>query len=510
MPLSRTFFKKYMMFRYVLAACLALTLSAQGYAQEALPPVHDHAAEADYKDGEAALREALMRTQNVGPAKNIILFIGDGMGVNSVTAGRILAGQKRGLDGASYRLSFETLPSSGLSKTYSADRLVTDSANGISAIMTGVKTLNGAIGVDARITGGRCSGTAEARLETLAETAKRTGRSAGVVTTAGVTDATPAGAYGHTPSRTWRADSDMPAEAVQNGCVDLARQLVEAPVSLRLDVAMGGDLEKFLPVSDPRKGERADNRDLVHEWLNQGPKTAFASDLAGLERTRPDTTDRLLGLFSRGDLPSPVDPGHVGVPSLDQMTAKAIAILSHNPKGYFLMVESGSIDKWHHVNNAYRALTDVDELSKAVQVAMNMTDPRDTLIVVTADHSHGLILSGYESRDAPVLGLAEINGTLVTDQGGRPYTILSYATGPGAHRDASAGLTQAQATSPDFHQPALVYSDSAKHAGEDVPIYAVGPQAHLLTGTHESSYIYQVMAYAFGFKASLQPRQDGK
>ena len=475
----------------------ALPAAAQGV----LPPVRDQSRIIDYVQGDQALQAALARAANSRPAKNIILFIGDGMGINSVTAGRILAGQKRGLDGASYQLSFETFPYGGFSKTYSIDNLVTDSANGISAIMTGVKTRNAAIGVDGTITGGRCRGSLQARLQTLAEAAKLSGRAAGFVTTAGITDATPVGAYGHTPARGWRSDIDLTPEAVENGCIDLARQLVEAPPAIRMDVALGGDREKFLSDMGLVKGERADGRDLTGEWTAQTPHAFYADGLAALQSAGAKSSDHLLGLFSEGDLPSPVDPEHNNVPNLDQMTASAIDVLSRNPNGFFLMAESASIDKWHHVNNAYRALTDVDELSKAVQVALDKTNPEDTLIIVTADHSHGLVLSGYASRGTPVLGLAQIDGKPVLDDNGQPYTLLSYATGPGVKAaDTSEALTEDQVTAPDYHQRALVYANSAKHAGEDVPVYATGPQAQLLSGTMESSYIYQVMAYAFGLK----------
>ncbi len=460
--------------------------------------------------GQAALNAALARTPNVKKAKNVILFIGDGMGINSVTAGRIFAGQKRGLDGASYQLSFETFPYTGFSKTYSADKLVTDSANGISAIMTGVKTINAAIGVDDHVIAKDCASALKTRVQTLAERAKLSGLSAGIVTTAGVTDATPAGAYGHVPFRGWRADVDLPPEAVQAGCIDLARQLIEAPAAVRMDVVLGGDREDFLP-RGTGDGRRGDGRDLTKAWQAQGGRTALLSDAAGLKAMDAGKTDRVLGLFAQGDLPSPVDTAeHADVPALDDMTAAAIGVLAKNPKGYFLMVESASIDKWHHHNNAYRALTDVDELSKAVQKAMAMTDPDDTLIIVTADHSHGLVISAGSTREEPIMGLVRNHGEIMPDGNGRPRTTLSYATGPGGQKDgtASAPLTEDQVLSPDYRQPALAYMDSAQHAGEDVPVYATGPRAWLLSGTFESSYIYQVMAHALDLDhASTQETQ---
>lgn len=484
-----------------MLAFLPLTVEAQ--SADKVPPTVDAKTNIYFYQGERALIEALKRTPNTGRAKNIILFIGDGMGINSVTAGRIFAGQQRGLDGASYDLSFDKLPYTGFSKTYSTDKLVTDSANGISAITTGIKTINGAIGVDGTVVGKKCRGSLKARVQSVAELAKLNGLSAGVVTTSGITDATPAGAYGHTPYRNWRADSDLTAEAIENGCVDLARQLVEAPAAIRMDVALGGDLSKFLPDTDPRKGARVDGRDLTKEWLGQSPSAQFVSGAADLKAVDAAKTDHLLGLFADGDLPSPVDTtAHYDVPSLDDMTAKAIDVLAKNPKGYFLLVESASIDKWHHQNNAYRSMTDVDELSKAVQVAMDKTNAADTLIIVTADHSHGLVISAGSTREEPIMGLARNHGKDELDGNGHARTTLSYATGPGGPKDgvATPAPTEDEAVSPDYTQPAQTYVDSAQHAGEDVPIYASGPQAHLLTGTVESSYIYQVMAYALGLK----------
>ncbi len=467
----------------------------------ALLPATATAADAtknpQFTAGQKALESALDRPQPKRRARNIILFIGDGMGINSVTAGRIFAGQARGLDGASYRLSFETLPYAGFSKTYSADKLVTDSANGISAIMTGVKTINAAIGVDDSVKTKDCQSALSARIDTLAEQAKRSGRAAGVVTTAGITDATPAGAYGHVAFRGWRADVDLPPDAVKAGCIDLARQLVEAPDDVRMDVAFGGDLQDFVPTGTG-PGKRADGRDLTRDWLSR-PGARYVTDVASLSALDAHGGP-VLGLFAKDDLPSPVDTDlHRNVPTLGEMTSKAIDILATRKTGYFLLVESASIDKWHHANNAYRALTDVDELSKAVQAAMDRTDPNDTLIIVTADHSHGLVISAGSSREEPITGLVRNHGVNLTDGNGNPRTTLSYATGPGGPKGGvpAPAADEATATSPDYHQPALVYVASAQHAGEDVPVYSRGPDSDLLTGTFESSYIYQVMAHAF-------------
>ncbi|UDF03734.1 alkaline phosphatase [Asticcacaulis sp. AND118] len=472
----------------LLFAVLSLPLSA---GAQTLPATRDLSKDASFQTQQAAIEAAAALVPNTGRAKNVILFIGDGMGINSVTSGRILAGQVRGLDGASYVLSFEELPYTAFSKTYSTNDLVTDSANGISAITTGVKTINGGIGVDGNVKGRQCDGVAAARVMTIAEQAKLSGRSAGVVTTSGITDATPAGAYGHTSTRGWRSDADLTPEAVAAGCIDLARQLVQAPASVRLDVAMGGDLQDFTPIA--AGGERKDGRDLTAEWKTQ-KNAAFLTGKAQLDALDTKTSGPVLGLFSKGDLPSPLDKP-VDVPGLDEMTAKAIDLLSRNDKGYFLLVESASIDKWHHKNDAHRALHDVDELAKAVSVALSKTDARDTLILITADHSHGLSLSGYAPRDASVEG--------VSGKGDKAYPLLSYATGPGGEDVHEGDYTAEETEKLGFINPALFGMSSAAHGGEDVPVYARGPQAHLVRSTVESTYLYQVMHRAlFGAETS--------
>ncbi|MBP2158092.1 MULTISPECIES: alkaline phosphatase [Asticcacaulis] len=451
-----------------------------------------------YVTGKEQLEAALKRVPNTGKAKNVILFIGDGMGINSVTAGRILAGQVRGETGVTYQLAFDQFPYTGLSKTYSTDNQVTDSANGISAITTGVKTINGGVGVDGSAKRNDCPTSLSGHVRTIAEQARLKGLSAGVVTTSGVTDATPAGAYGHVSTRNWRSDAELPEAAAAAGCIDLARQAVEAPANIRMNVIMGGDLARFVPVS--AGGKRKDGRDLTQTWAKQTRTARVLRSETELKAFDPKSSDHVLGLFAPGDLPSQLDRAQSpDNPKLADMTDKAISVLSRNPKGYFLLVESASIDKWHHVNDARRALHDVEELSDAVAVAAAKTNPEDTLIIVTADHSHGVTQSGYASLGEPILGLARIDGQAIKDGKGHPYAVINYATGPGAdhHGEDDPELSQDTLTAGEKH-PALVPMTSAAHSGEDVPVYARGPQAHLLTGVNESSYIYQVMAYALG------------
>lgn len=199
-----------------------------------------------------------------------------------------------------------------------------------------------------------------------------------------------------------------------------------------------------------------------------------------------------------------------GEPSLTEMTEKAIQMLSRNPKGFYLHVESGRIDHAHHAGNAKRALLDTIEFAKAIQKAYEMTDPEETLIIVTADHSHVFTIAGYPHRGNPILGLtAEVpnkDGEPVApskDSLGLPYTTLGYANGPG-WRDANKiatkrpDLSGVDTAALGFLQEAAVPLGSETHAGEDVAIYASGPKAYLVRGTMEQNWIYHVMREAFG------------
>jgi alkaline phosphatase len=209
-----------------------------------------------------------------------------------------------------------------------------------------------------------------------------------------------------------------------------------------------------------------------------------------------------------------------GEPSLTEMTEKAIRILSKNPRGFFLNVEGGRIDHGHHAGNAYRALTDAIEFSNAVKRALQLTDPAETLIIVTADHSHVFTMAGYPKRGNPILGKVvhpgESSPALADD--GKPYTTLSYANGRGFQqlkpggdtsyrkpiRAGRANLTDVDTTSEGFHQEALIPLHMESHGGEDVAIYAGGPMAHLFHGVQEQHYIFHVMADALGLSVSEQ------
>src|SRR5690606_8583860 len=205
----------------------------------------------------------------------------------------------------------------------------------------------------------------------------------------------------------WESDADMPEAERVAGCKDVARQLLEFPVGDGLEVAFGGGRSKFLPQNAAdKKGERLDGRDLTQEWLQKFPQGQFVADSQQLHALDAKKSTHVLGLFSAShmsyDKARSREPG--GEPSLVEMTRKAIDILQKTPKGFFLMVEGGRIDHAHHSGNAHHALDETREFANAVRTAMSMTDSRDTLIIVTADHGQTMTMSGYPKRGNPILG----------------------------------------------------------------------------------------------------------
>ena len=484
-----------------------------------------------YAAGQRAVEEASKLQANTAPARNVILFVGDGMGVSTVTAARILEGQRRGENGEENMLSFERFPYVALSKTYSVNQQTSDSAPTMTAMITGVKTKDRMLSVSQEARKGDYSTVAGNELTTLLELAEGKGLSTGVVTTARLTHATPGACYAHTVDRDWEFDGSLPPAAREGGFLDIARQLIEFKHGDGLEVALGGGRSLFLPETeadpeDPGKtGSRLDGRDLTTEWLNK-PNAAYVWNKSQLSAVNPANTAHLLGLFERDHMKYETDrmTDAAGEPSLSEMTGKAIDILAKNPTGFFLMVESGRIDHAHHAGNAYRALADTIELSNAVKVAQEKTDPQNTLIIVTADHSHTLTIAGYPKRGNPILGVVTEpdDDTPATDQLGLPYTTLNYANGPGytgasdqqpagtktyPHRPKSyqqepqrrLDLTNVDTATPRYMQEALLPLEAETHGGEDVAIYAVGPQAHLIHGVLEQNVIFHVM------KAALFP-----
>lgn len=427
-------------------------------------------------------------------AKNVILFIGDGMGISTVTAARIYEGQKRGQPGEENLLSFETLPQTALVKTYNTDAQVPDSAGTATAMNAGVKTRIGFIGVSEAAIPGDCATGKKNHLPLTAEAAKRAGLQVGIVTTTRITHATPAAVFGHSVSRDWEADKDIPATERAEGCVDLAAQLVAFP----FDLALGGGRAKFL--GSAAGGERLDPQaNLARAWAGRtgGSYVESAAALAAAPMGKP-----VLGLFAQSHLAYGLDrKPDTAEPTLTEMTAAALARLKAGGSGYYLMVEGGRIDHGHHAGQAGYALEETVEFARAVQYAIDNTDPRETLILVTADHSHVFTIAGYPKRGNPILGLVTGGGegegspdapAVAAD--GQPYTTLGYANGPGAVR----GARGAPDTSLRARQQALVPLPSETHGGEDVALYAGGPGSQLVRGVMEQSRIGWIVRRALG------------
>src|SRR5262245_10285511 len=222
-------------------------------------------------------------------ARNVILFIGDGMGVSTVTAARILDGQQKGMWGEENELSFEKFPYLAHSKTYQANQQVSDSAPTMTSIVTGSKTNDGFLSIAPSVLGPDFAAAAkpENRLRTILEQAEERGMWTGVVTTTRLTHATPAACYAHSPARDAEDDTDLAAisrAAAESGYPDIARQLLDfrvAPTTMNghpspgLEVALGGGRSKFRRVTDAdpeypnQKGARND-RDLTADWAAQG------------------------------------------------------------------------------------------------------------------------------------------------------------------------------------------------------------------------------------------------
>lgn len=482
-------------------ASLFLTVADSGVAQT-IP----QAGDSYFTAARATLREKLALTPNTKRAKNVILFVGDGMGLSTVTAGRIYQGQKRGADGESNRLAMEQLPYLALSKTYTHDAQVADSAPTATAMVTGVKTSNDMIGVNQTTKLNDCAGSIGKEVMTAFELAEKAALSTGIVSTARIVHATPAATFAHTPNRDWESDADMPAEALQAGCKDIARQLVEWSYGDGFEVALGGGRAYFMPstADDPegagKKGRRKDGRDLTAEWTKRYSNSgAYVWNAEQFRTVDPENVDHLLGLFEQGHMNYEAERSQDkgGDPSLAQMSEKAVDILVKNSNGYFLMIEGGRIDHGHHDGNAYRALEDMVAFDEAVAAVMRKINLDETLVIVTADHSHVFTIAGYPKRNNPILGLvADVDGKITQAQDNKPYTTLGYANGPGALQRERPDLTQIDTKDPRFLQQATVPLRSETHSGEDVPIYAGGPFAHLFQGTVEQNVIHHVIDHA--------------
>jgi len=502
--------------RALFAGVSTLALTVPVLAQTALPQADDSYFLAAQE--QLAAKEAVQ--PNTGKAKNVIVFIVDGLSIPTITAARIHEGQLAGVDGESHSLAFETLlPHTALVKTYTHDSQVADSAPTATAITSGVKSLNGTIGVDQTAVLEDCSTQAGATTMSIFEQAEEAGLSTGIISTARITHATPAAAYAHTVGRDWEADKNLPEDAVGK-CADIAAQLIDSDFGDGFDVVFGGGRSNFMlstqkdPEDETKTGAR-NERDLIAEWQEKYADGTYIWNKEGFDGLTPETT-KVLGLFNGSHMQYEADreSDAGGEPSIAEMTVKAIDILEKNEDGFVLMVEGGRVDHAHHAGNAARALTDAIAVSEAVKAAYDAVNPEETLILLTADHSHVFSIAGYPTRNNPILGIAG------TGDDGLPYTTLGYMNGPGTKmleegadistmsaEDVRAALQRADlnevdTTDIDYLQQALIPMGSESHAGDDVAVFAQGPQAYLFDGVIEQNLIYHVMAKAIGLNTA--------
>jgi len=432
-------------------------------------------------------------------AKNVILFIGDGMGISTITAARIYEAQKRGETGEENQLSFEKFDHVALVKTYNTNAQVPDSAGTATAMHSGVKTRIGVLGIGPDAEKGVCKDALAHPLPLLGEEVKRRGLALGIVTTTRLTHATPASVYSRSADRDWEADAAIPADQQGQGCKDIALQLAETD----FDVALGGGTTVFY--GKDKGGRRADAAaDLPGAWAARsgGVVVKDAASLVAAPMDKP-----VLGIFNPSHLTYMVDrTPDSPEPTLTDMAAQAIARLQTDPDGFYLMVEGGRIDHAHHGGQAGYALEEAVEFARAVQWAVDHTDPAETLILVTADHSHVFTIAGYPQRGNDILGLVvppkgrgEDGGdgqSPVLAADGKPYTTLGYANGPGALR----GERTVPETGVAARQQATVPTGAETHGGEDVALFATGPGAERARGVIEQNVIYTIMRKALGWE----------
>ncbi|XP_077343770.1 alkaline phosphatase-like [Lithobates pipiens] len=459
-----------------------------------------------YDQAKETLANAIKLVPNTNKAKNLILFLGDGMGVTTISAARIYQGQLEGQPGEENILEMEKFPYVALSKVYNVDAQVPDSAGTGTAYLCGVKTNSGMLGVSAAARPGVCTSANGNEVTSILHKAKQGGKSVGIVTTTRVQHASPAAAYAHIVDRDWYSDNEMTENMTNSGCKDIAYQLVH---NTDINVILGGGRaymnaaktpDPEYPTSTSSQALRKDGQNLTNIWLSKRQRAHYVWNKEQFDAIQETNTDYLMGLFEPKDMKYELSRDKSTDPSLAEMTEKAIKILSKNPNGFFLFVEGGRIDHGHHDTNAKNSLTEAVEFDKAVRRAGQMTSETDTLTVVTADHSHVFAFGGYSDRGNSILGKAR---STASDR--LPYTSLLYGNGPGFKivNGTRENITSI-AIDGNYRQQTAVPLSSETHGGEDVAIMAKGPYAHLFHGIHEQSYIPHVMAFA----ACLEPYED--
>jgi alkaline phosphatase len=454
-------------------------------------------------------------------ARNVILFIGDGMSIANRTAARILS---KGIKEGKYfgKLAMDDMPQMALIGTSGVDAITTDSANSMSAYTTGHKSSVNALGVYAA----RNKNNLEhPKVETIAELAKRKlDLAVGVVSDAEVQDATPAGMVAHTRRRV-----DKP-------------EITQMFLDDRVDVLMGGGSAYFLPKSTPGS-KRKDDKNYLELYQQAGFKLVTTEEALKATAAEPSTM-KLLGLFHPENMDGALDrhilhgstvAKYPHQPDLVDMTRTAIDVLSRYPNGFVLMVEAALIDKYLHPLDWERSVYDTIMLDNAVRLAKNFAAKNnDTLILVTPDHTHGVSLVGTIDDNNPAPEMRDKVG--VYDKAGYPNYPAPDAEGYPAKVDVSKRLAIFFADFPDYYEtfrpkldktftPAVqnekkeyVANEAYKevpgavlrvgnlphsasdgvHSADDAVLTASGPGSERVHGFMDNTEVFQVMVNALG------------
>ncbi|WP_332116628.1 alkaline phosphatase [Azorhizobium caulinodans] len=448
-------------------------------------------------------------------AKNVIFFLGDGLSVAHRTGARLMSkGMTEGK--ANGRLNIDDFERMAFIGTSSTNAIATDSANTMSAYMTGHKTAVNALGVYADRTKSTLD---DPKVETIAEAIRRTSKkSVGIVTGAEVEDATPAAVVAHTRARADKAD------------------IVGMMLDVKPDVVLGGGSAYFLPKTTPGS-KRKDDKDYIQLFKDAG--YTLATDKTELTAAAGTNTGKILGLFHPANMDVTLDreflkKGTVekfpNQPGLVEMTKVALNQLAKNPDGFFLMVEGASIDKMSHPMDWERALFETIEFDQAVGVGIEFlkTHP-DTLIVVTGDHTHGISIIGTIDDNKPGPDMRDKVG--VYADAGFPNYEDKNGDGFPDKVDVSRRLAVFASNYPDYYEtwrpkmdgpfdpavqnekkqyvaneayknvPGATFregnlprsADTAVHAVDDVVLQATGAGADGFKGYMEESDVYRVL-----------------
>lgn len=296
------------------------------------------------------------------------------------------------------------------------DAQVADSACSATAYLSGAKSNYFTLGVNGHVQKDDCKAANNKanHVTSLLRWAQLAGKSTGIVTNTRITNATPAGAYAHSANRLHESDAE--AQYLKQDpmeCIDIAHQLVYSETGRELNVIFGGGTSKFLPNSTVdvfgKYGDRLDNRNLIDEWVDQKKNVSktwsYINTRDELMKVDLKNTNFLMGLFASQHMTFHANANQSVEPSLYEMTEAAIKVLSQNPNGYVLFVEGGNIDSAHTKNYAQHALIETAVFHKTVEMADKATNESDTLIVVTSDHAHTMMFTGFSERGQNILGL---------------------------------------------------------------------------------------------------------